>query len=111
MSKYVKKEDVLRIIDSYTCTEKIAEDINQLPFVEKEKLKPQRSDDLETKCFAELSEQSGWKKGQLVPQKGDGYCCSECGNYVLAKIEGNFIHVTAKTDYCPYCGSYMKGEK
>ena len=63
------------------------------------------------KCLTELSEQLGQKKGQWIPQKGGGYCCSECGNYVLAKVEGNFIHVSAKTDYCPYCGSRMKGEK
>ena len=90
MSSYINREEVLRIIDSYIETDMIAADIRRLPFVEK-------------------SEDSERKNGQWVPQKGGGYCCSEC--YVLAKIDGNFIHVSAKTDYCPYCGSRMKGEK
>ena len=50
------------------------------------------------------------KKGKWVNQKGGGCCCSECGRYALDEIDGNFIHVAAKSNFCPHCGVDMKGD-
>ena len=51
------------------------------------------------------------KVGKWIDQKGGGCCCSECGNYALDEIDGNFVHVALKSNYCPYCGSRMEGKK
>ena len=56
------------------------------------------------------SAQTERKKGNWVNQKGGGCCCSECGRYALDEINGNFIHVAAKSNFCPNCGAEMKGE-
>lgn len=53
------------------------------------------------------SAQPEQKKGRWVNQKGGGCCCSECGRYALDEIDGNFIHVAAKSNYCPNCGAEM----
>lgn len=49
--------------------------------------------------------------GHWVSQKGGGYCCSECGRYALDEVDGNFIHVAFKSNFCPYCGADMRGWK
>ena len=46
--------------------------------------------------------------GKWESQKGGGYKCSECGQYALDEIEGNYIHVAARTPYCPFCGKKME---
>lgn len=50
------------------------------------------------------------KTGKWIPQKGGGCCCSECGRYALDEVDGNFIHVSAKSKYCPHCGVMMLKE-
>lgn len=45
--------------------------------------------------------------GQWVSQKGGGYRCSECGRYALDEVDGCFIHVAYKSNFCPYCGADM----
>lgn len=57
------------------------------------------------------SAQSEQKTGYWVSQKCGGYCCSECGRYALDEVDGNFIHVAFKSNFCPYCGIDMRGEK
>ena len=47
--------------------------------------------------------------GHWVSQKGGGCCCSECGRYALDEVDGSFIHVAFKSNFCPHCGAYMKG--
>ena len=49
--------------------------------------------------------------GHWVSQRGGGYCCSECGRYALDKVDGNFISVAFKSNFCPYCGADMRGEQ
>ena len=49
--------------------------------------------------------------GHWVSQRGGGYCCSECGRYALDEVDGNFIHVAFKSNFCPYCGADMRGEQ
>lgn len=48
------------------------------------------------------------KTGKWIDQKGGGCCCSECGRYALDEVDGNFIHVAAKSNYCPNCGADMR---
>ena len=48
--------------------------------------------------------------GHWVSQRGGGYCCSECGRYALDEVDGKFIHVAFKSNFCPYCGADMRGE-
>ena len=48
------------------------------------------------------------KTGKWIDQKGGGCCCSECGRYALDEVDGNFIHVAAKSKYCPNCGLKME---
>lgn len=48
------------------------------------------------------------KRGAWIPQRGGGYACSECGRYALDEIDGNFIHVSTKSNYCPNCGADMR---
>ncbi len=50
------------------------------------------------------------KKGKWIYQKDGGCCCSECGEYALDKPDRNFIHVSVKSNFCPYCGADMRGE-
>ena len=54
-------------------------------------------------------ENSRHKKGHWIQQKGGGYCCSECDHYSLHELDGNFIHVSARTKYCHNCGAKMEG--
>lgn len=51
------------------------------------------------------------KVGKWIDQKGGGCCCSECGRYALDEVDGNFIHVAAKSNYCPNCGAKMDGSE
>lgn len=51
------------------------------------------------------------KKGKWIAQKGGGYRCSECKHYALDERDGNLIHVSAKTKFCPYCGADMREGK
>lgn len=51
------------------------------------------------------------KVGEWIDQKGGGCCCSECGRYALDEVDGNFIHVAAKSNYCPNCGAKMDGSE
>ena len=51
------------------------------------------------------------EKGKWMAQKGGGYRCSECKHYALDEREGNLIHVSAKTKFCPHCGADMREEK
>lgn len=53
------------------------------------------------------SAQPECKTGHWVSQNGGGYCCSECGRYALDEVDGNFIHVAFKSNFCPYCGADM----
>ena len=46
--------------------------------------------------------------GHWVSQKGGGYCCSECGRYALDEVDGSFIHVAFKSNFCPHCGADMR---
>lgn len=48
------------------------------------------------------------KTGKWIDQKGGGCCCSECGRYALDEVDGNFIHVAAKSNFCPNCGADMR---
>jgi predicted SprT family Zn-dependent metalloprotease len=48
------------------------------------------------------------KKGKWMAQKGGGYRCSECKHYALDERDGNLVHVSAKTKFCPYCGAEME---
>lgn len=51
------------------------------------------------------------KTGKWIDQKGGGCYCSECGKYALDESDGNFIHVSVKSNFCPNCGaSMMEGE-
>ena len=45
--------------------------------------------------------------GRWMPQKGGGLCCSECGKYALDEPDGNFIHVSVPSKFCPNCGAKM----
>lgn len=45
--------------------------------------------------------------GRWMPQKGGGLCCSECGRYALDEPDGNFIHVSVPSKFCPHCGAKM----
>lgn len=56
------------------------------------------------------SAQPEQKVGKWMAQNGGGYRCSECGRYALDEIEGNFVHVAARTPYCPFCGKKMEEE-
>ena len=49
--------------------------------------------------------------GHWVSQRGGGYRCSECGRYALDEVDGYFIHVAFKSNFCPYCGADMRGEQ
>ena len=46
-----------------------------------------------------------------MPQKGGGLRCSECGHYALDEPDGNFIHVSVPSEFCPHCGVKMDGER
>ena len=50
---------------------------------------------------------SAQRNGKWIDQKDGGCCCSECGGYALDEIDGNYIHVASKTNYCPHCGARM----
>ena len=50
------------------------------------------------------------KQGEWIPQHGGGYRCSKCGDYALDMVDGNFIHVSVKSKFCPNCGTYMKNK-
>ena len=50
------------------------------------------------------------KRGKWIAQRGGGYRCSECKHYALDERDGNLIHVSAKTKFCPYCGADMREE-
>lgn len=50
------------------------------------------------------------KIGKWIPQKGGGFCCSNCKSYSLHEIDGNYIHVSARTKYCHNCGAKMEVE-
>lgn len=50
------------------------------------------------------------KIGKWIPQKGGGFCCSNCKSYSLHEIDGNYIHVSARTKYCHNCGAKMEAE-
>lgn len=49
--------------------------------------------------------------GHWVSQRGGGYRCSECGRYALDEVDGNFIHVAFKSNFCPYCGADMRADR
>ena len=49
--------------------------------------------------------------GKWIPQKGGGFCCSNCKSYSLHEIDGNYIHVSARTKYCHNCGAKMTEDK
>lgn len=51
------------------------------------------------------------KRGKWIAQRGGGYRCSECKHYALDERDGNLIHVSAKTKFCPHCGADMREEK
>ena len=49
--------------------------------------------------------------GYWVSQRGGDYRCSECGRYALDEVDGYFIHLAFKSNFCPYCGADMRGEQ
>ena len=72
----------------------------------------QNMSDIDRQTILNLpSAQPERKNGKWIAQKGGGYRCSECKHYALDERDGNFIHVSAKTKFCPYCGADMRGEK
>ena len=69
------------------------------------------SDVMEGALLELPSAQPEQQKGKWIAQKGGGYRCSECKHYALDERDGNFIYVSAKTKFCPYCGADMRGEQ
>ena len=68
--------------------------------------------DMAIKALEQLtSAQPERQKGKWIAQKGGGYRCSECKHYALDERDGNFIYVSAKSKFCPYCGADMRGEQ
>ena len=46
-------------------------------------------------------------QGKWIAQNGGGFRCSECDHYALDEVDGRFIHVAFKSNYCPNCGARM----